>query len=87
MAIAVGDRFLYKGIKAFRGDSVSGTGAGAEDKEKPAAEKEEDKKDDKNKITTIAKIQVRQAGYRLRVTRVYYAINKEFLSWLGLELL
>jgi hypothetical protein len=38
-------------------------------------------------ITTIAKIQVWQAGHRLKVARAYYVVNKEFLSRLGLELL
>jgi hypothetical protein len=85
VAIAVGDRFLHKGIRAFQDNSVSGAGAGG--KEEPAAKEENKEKNKKEEIIIITEIQVRQAGYRLRVVYAYYVVNKEFLSWLGLELL
>jgi hypothetical protein len=47
VAIAVGDRFLHKGIKAFRDEGVSGAGAGDE---------EEPPEDDEKEITTMAEI-------------------------------
>jgi hypothetical protein len=83
----VNNRFLHKGIKAFQGNGVSGAGAGAKDKEELTAKKEKNEKDNKNKITTMTKIQVRQASYRLRVIYAYYAVNREFLSRLSPELL
>jgi hypothetical protein len=81
VAIAVGDRFLHKGIKTFRDEGVCGAGAGAGDDE------EESPEDDEEEITTMAEIQVRQAGHGLRVARAHYAVDGEFLSRLGPELL
>jgi hypothetical protein len=54
VAIAVGDRFLHKGIRAFWDGSVSGVSAGGE--KEPAAKEENKEKDKKEKIITIAKI-------------------------------
>jgi hypothetical protein len=54
VAIAVGNRFLHKGIWAFQDSGVSGVGAGGE--EEPAAEKEDKKKDKEKEITTMAEI-------------------------------
>jgi hypothetical protein len=54
VAIAVGDCFLHKGIRAFRDGGVSGTGVGG--KEELIAKEKNKKKNKKKKITTIAKI-------------------------------
>ncbi|KAH8745513.1 hypothetical protein BGZ57DRAFT_975038 [Hyaloscypha finlandica] len=51
-AIAIGDRFLHKGIKAFRDQGVSGMGAKDDDDEDSSQEDEEE-------ITTMAEVQVR----------------------------
>jgi hypothetical protein len=54
VAIAVGDRFLHKGIQAFWDGGVSGAGAGGEGE--PAAKEEDKKEDEKEKIMTMAEI-------------------------------
>lgn len=80
VAIAVGDRFLHKGIKAFRDPGISGSGAKEGDDEGSSQE-------DKEEITTMAEVQVRQAGHGSRVACAYYAVDGVFLSKLGPELL
>ena len=69
---------MHKGIKTFRDQGVSG--AGADDDEDSSQEDEEE-------ITTMAEVQVRQAGHGLRVARAHYAVDGAFLSKLGPELL
>jgi hypothetical protein len=54
MAIAVDNRFLYKGIWAFQDGGVSNIGIRG--KEKPAAKKKDKKKDKKKEIIIITKI-------------------------------
>ena len=78
MAIAVGDWFLYKGVRAFRDQAESGSGDGDDDS---------GGSDDGEEITTIAEVQVRQTGHRRRVARAHYAVDGAFLSRLGPELL
>jgi hypothetical protein len=80
VAIAVGDCFLHKGIKAFQDQSVSSSGAKGDNNKNFGQE-------DKEEITTIAEVQVRQTDYGLQVACTYYAINRAFLSKLSLELL
>ena len=69
---------MHKGIKTFRDQGVSG--AGADDDEDSSQEDEEE-------ITTIAEVQVRQAGHGLRVAHAHYTVDGAFLSKLGPELL
>jgi superfamily II DNA helicase RecQ len=80
VAITVADRFLYKGVKAFRDQGVYSTGT-KDDNDKDSSQEDEEE------ITTMAEVQVRQAGYGLRVVRTYYTVDRAFLSKLGPELL
>jgi superfamily II DNA helicase RecQ len=79
-AIAVGDRFLHKGVKAFRDQEMPGVDVadgGGDDSDL----------EDEEEITTMAEVQVRQSGHGLRVARNHYAVDGAFLSRLGPELL
>ena len=78
VAIAVGDRFLHKGVRAFRDQAESGSGDGDDDS---------GGSDDGEEITTMAEVQVRQTGHGRRVARAHYAVDGAFLSRLGPELL
>jgi hypothetical protein len=71
---------LHKGVKAFRDQGVYSAGTKNNNNKDSSQENKEE-------ITTMAEVQVRQASHGLRVARAHYAVDGAFLSKLGPELL